>query len=65
IRVRLSYSATSQMLRMARICTHSSGMVLNLPPGPQTTPQATLGQLWEPSLLAKNDDAVYLIDLID
>jgi len=40
-------------------------MVLNLPPAPQTTPQATLGQLWEPSLLAKNDDAVYLIDLID
>ncbi|MDU8357426.1 hypothetical protein [Pseudomonas syringae group sp. J309-1] len=43
------------------MCTRSSGMVLNLPPGPQ----AILGQLWGPSLLAKNDDAVYLIYLID
>ncbi|MCD5978012.1 hypothetical protein [Pseudomonas quasicaspiana] len=50
---------------MAKICPHSSGMVLNLPPGPQTTPQATLGQLWELSLLAKNDDAVNLINPID
>ncbi len=43
------------------MCTRSSGMVLNLPPGLQ----ATLGQLWELSLLAKNDHAVYLIDPID